>query len=426
MKTHVIVTAAFAAFAAVLAGCRSYKPAEPVDWTRKAHLKTPRVTLSSPEDAGRLALVGNPALNALRLKAAGAAAVAEETGWWEDPELDFDLMRIIDPADHPFLGGAGVAFTIPLSGVNKTAKKAAAAYSRAQAEKIKAAEKSLAADAVKTVLALRFNIEKTKTLEAFKNDPGVRRAVKSAERLFEAGEYTLVDLNGVKRQAHAREHMRIRLEDERTELENAFRTIAGLHPGTRIEIAFTVPERARSGIAPPDLISLTSHPAVKAALAELEHSEAELETEIRRQYPDLKIGPLAGNEEGKDRIGVIAGITLPLWNRNRKAIAEAESARDVTRLEAVNVWRRLALDADAAYLRAVRLLDHPPAPAGELKYAEKLLDAGEMSPLEYLTTREDILSQSLEGISWRADVAAAKAEISKFTVETSSNERQQQ
>lgn len=424
MKLRNLTAATLTAFAATIAGCKSYESAEPIDWARKAQLKEIVVRIHSPHDAALIAIVGNPDLNALRLKAAGAEKVAKETGWWEDPELDFDIMRIIDPADHPFLGGAGVAFTIPLSGVNKTAKKAAKAYSRAQAEKIKAAEKSLAADAVKTVIALSFNLEKTKTLEAYENDPGIKRAVRSAEKLFEAGEYTLVDLNGVKRQAHAREHKRIDLEDERTELENAFRTLAGLHPGTRIEVAFKVPTPSKADVVPPDPMTLTAHPAVKAALAELEHSEAELETEIRRQYPDLKIGPLVGNEEGKDRIGLTAGITLPLWNRNRKAIAEAESTRDVTRLEAVNVWRQLALDANAAYQRAVKLLDHPPAPAGETKYAEKLLDAGEMTPIEYLTTREDILSQSLEEISWRANVAAAKTEITKFTVENSSNERQ--
>ena len=105
------------AFAAALtAGCRSYE-ASPIDWGDEARSGVTNVVrISSVEDAAELALVGNRALNAMRLKAGASAKVAKETGWWEDPELDFDLMRIVNPSDNPFLGGGSIAFTIPLSG----------------------------------------------------------------------------------------------------------------------------------------------------------------------------------------------------------------------------------------------------------------------------------------------------------------------
>ena len=117
-----------AAIAAVLVtGCRSYEPA-PIDW--EAELKTGAtnaVGISSLEDAATLALVGNRELNAMRLKAAGSAKVAKESGWWEDPELDFDFMRIVNPSAHPFLGGASLAFSVPLSGALALDEKSAAA-----------------------------------------------------------------------------------------------------------------------------------------------------------------------------------------------------------------------------------------------------------------------------------------------------------
>lgn len=423
MKTENAVIFALAACAAALAGCRSYEPAAAPDWEEGARLRTPRVTFASPKDAARLALAGNPELNAMRLRCAGAANVAKETGWWEDPELDFDLLRIVEPSTHPFLGGAGMKFTIPLSGSNRTAAKAAEAYHLAQAEKIRAAEKTIAAEAEKAALAIHYNREKAKTVEAHEKDAGVKRATRSAERLHAAGECTLADLNSVKRAEHARRHLRMKLDEERQELENSLRSLAGLHPGTRIETAFSVAPPANGRVAAPDILSLTAHPAVKAALAELERSEAELETEIRRQYPDLKIGPLAGSEEGKGRIGVVAGVTLPLWNRNRKAIAEAEAARGEARLDALNTWRNLALEAGAAHAKIANLLKHRPAPPGETKCIERLLDAGEMTPVEYLSTREEILTLALEEISWEAAVAQARADAARFTVETISNER---
>ena len=42
------------------------------------------------------------------------------------------------------------------------------------------------------------------------------------------------------------------------------------------------------------------------------------------------------------------GTTVPLWNRNRKAIAEAEGKRDEERLTALQTWRGLVQEAAAA------------------------------------------------------------------------------
>ena len=144
-----------AAFAvASTAGCRSYE-ASPIDWKAEARSSVTNVIrISSLEDAAELALVGNRELNAMRLKAGGSAKVAKETGWWEDPELDFDLMRIVNPSDHPFLGGGSIAFTIPLSGALALDEKAAEAYAAADAADIRAAESDVAAEARKAAVRL--------------------------------------------------------------------------------------------------------------------------------------------------------------------------------------------------------------------------------------------------------------------------------
>ena len=407
-----------AALVAVLGGCKAYKPLERIDWDERVKSAKIKVRISSLEDAEKLALIGNTTLNQMRCEAAGADEVIKETGWWEDPELDFDILRIIESADHPFLGGANLKFTIPLSGVNKASKKAAEAYHEVELQKIKAQELDVAIEAKKTIIAIYYNQMKIKTLESYEKDAGIIRATKSAERLYKAGEYTLINLNSVKRQEHAREHERMELEDEKTELENKFRVLAGLHPKTHIKLSFSLPHDKDIKLKEIDILSLTSHPIVKTALAKLEHTELELKTEILKQYPELKIGPLAGNEEGKDRIGVVAGITLPLWNRNRKEIAEAEANRNEARLSAINIWKSLALESNAAFLKAEKLLNHPPAPVGESKYADRLLEAGEMTPIDYLSTRDEILKQSLDEISWRASIATSITELSKFTTET--------
>ncbi|MBQ5794406.1 MAG: hypothetical protein IIW14_00250, partial [Kiritimatiellae bacterium] len=76
--------------AGILCGCRSYEP-KPIDWNEEANAGvTNEVRIASLDDAVTLALIGNRELNALRLKSANSAKAAKESGWWEDPELDFD------------------------------------------------------------------------------------------------------------------------------------------------------------------------------------------------------------------------------------------------------------------------------------------------------------------------------------------------
>ena len=143
-------------------------------------------------------------------------------------------------------------------------------------------------------------------------------------------------------------------------------------------------------------------------------AEAALDAEIRRQYPDLKLGPAYANEEGLDRLGFTAGLTVPLWNRNRKNIAEATGVRDETRLKAIDAWRTCVCDAAAAHAALTHLLDHPAVPAAERRTVDALADAGELTPLDYLTVREEILEQQLAEADWRRDASCAKIELSKF------------
>ncbi|MBO7207454.1 MAG: hypothetical protein J6W10_07555, partial [Kiritimatiellae bacterium] len=98
--------------------------------------------------------------------------------------------------------------------------------------------------------------------------------------------------------------------------------------------------------------------------------------------------------------------------------AEAEANRNEARLSAINIWKSLALESNAAFVKAEKLLNHPPAPVGESKYADRLLEAGEMTPIDYLSTRDEILKQSLDEISWHASIATSITELSKYTTET--------
>ena len=150
----------------------------------------------------------------------------------------------------------------------------------------------------------------------------------------------------------------------------------------------------------------------------LDGGEAALEAEIRRQYPDLKLGPAYSREEGLDRFGLVAGIELPLWNRNRKGIAEAEGARNSARADAVSVWRELVEGAASARRNLARLLEHRAESAlKNAAEANELADAGELDALAFISVREEILDAELNEQEWKAGVCLAFEELEKYKVE---------
>ena len=405
------LTAFMAAFAS---GCRSYEP-KPIDWEAEARVGAKNeIGITSLEEATVIALIGNRNLNAMRLKAANSSKVAKETGWWEDPELDFDVMRIVNPGDHPFLGGGSLAFTIPLSGALKLDEKAAQAYAMADVVDIIASETDVSADAQKLAIRLDALHKRRKMLLDWSKDEQAQNARTNIEKLHDAGEIASSDLARVHRTMHALRHDIMENEKEIAATEIAFLRLCGLRPGTKINISL---DDAKN-ISMPDIkfnpLELVKHPKVSAALVRLGGTEHELHAEIRKQYPDLKLGPAYANEEGLDRFGFIAGISVPLWNRNRKGIAEAESRRDEARLTAIDTWYSLVCDAAEARANLIRLLEHPPVPTNEREQTEKLANAGELTPLEYLDIREEIIRFELAHADWKRDIALATAELANL------------
>ena len=403
--------------AGILCGCRSYEP-KPIDWNEEANAGvTNEVRIASLDDAVTLALIGNRELNALRLKSANSAKAAKESGWWEDPELDFDLMRIINPSEHPFLGGASIAFTIPLSGATAIAAKADELYAQADIAEIKAAERDTGAEVRHAAIRLAALRRRAALLSEHDSDERIVRARENVGKLHEAGEVSASELAGVQRQKHIRHHALMETELEIAETEIAFLRILGLRPGTKILLTLPLRDKPSMPSGADDPLELVRHPKVEAALARLGGTEKSLEAEIRRQYPDLKLGPAYANEEGLDRFGLIAGASIPLWNRNRKGIAEAEGARDEARRAAIDAWRSLVCDAATARVHLSNLLMHPPVPANEREQTDKLADAGELTPLDYLAVREQIFDLRLDELNWRRDVALAAAELQRFKID---------
>ena len=407
---------------AALVGCRAYEPS-PVDWTAEgeAWLKAGELKFASLDDVGRVAVVGNMELNKMRLKRASSEKAARATGWWDDPEADVDLLRVVNPTDNPIAGGVSLSLTIPLSGVKGLERKTAEAYSAADAADIIVAERETTVAARSAAVRFLSAGETVRTLRAFDSDPRIVSAWAAAKRLSAVGELSKTDAASARMRQHQRLHRLREVENEADAAEQTLRQLLGVAPDVKLTFARTdlrtsdsVVSNILEKVTPLDYVR---HPRVQAALSRLEGGEAALETEIRRQYPDLKIGPAYSREEGLDRLGIVAGVTLPLWNRNRKGIAEAEGTRDEAKQEAIRIWREVVQEAAAARRTLERLRNHPAMSAHDIGDADALFDAGEITPLDYLVVREALLDGELAEIAWRRDLRLAEENLGKYKME---------
>jgi outer membrane protein, heavy metal efflux system len=66
---------------------------------------------------------------------------------------------------------------------------------------------------------------------------------------------------------------------------------------------------------------------LRRSLAEYAVADSTLRLELARQYPDLHLGPGYSLDEGANKFTLGLSITLPIFNRNKGPIAEAEARR---------------------------------------------------------------------------------------------------
>lgn len=73
--------------------------------------------------------------------------------------------------------------------------------------------------------------------------------------------------------------------------------------------------------------ALLNRADVLGALADYDASQSALQLEFAKQYPDLHLGPGYAWDQGENKFTLGISLTLPVFNRNRGPIAEAEARR---------------------------------------------------------------------------------------------------
>lgn len=141
---------------------------------------------------------------------------------------------------------------------------------------------------------------------------------------------------------------------------------------------------------------------IHESLAAYAASEAALQLEIAKQYPDIELGPGYEFNEGDHGFALGFSLTLPLLNRNQGPIAEAEAARKQAAAQFLAVQAAgvaASEQALARYQSSLKEVAEARRVAGQSltrqRATEKAFDAGEADRLAVNGSRLQVLLSTI-------------------------------
>lgn len=367
----------------------------------------------------------NPTLAVARAQWAGAQGGIVTGAQRPNPSVNFSPGYDFNPAAGAispwFLGGS---FDLPIETAGKREKRMAQAQWAAEAarQNIFAAAWQVRAELRAALIELDSAQNRAQLVHA--QVAAQQRIVDLLEQRFNAGaatadEVSLARLALIKAQtdasatdralALARSHLSAALGMPSSALEG--RNFSAAEVSTTH--AFT-PEELAAARA----ISLQTRADVLSALANYQASQAALQLEIAKQYPDLHLGSGYLYDLGENKWNLSLGIELPIFNHNQGPIAEAEAARRVAAAQLLAIQSRViaqldnAAAANAAATGAVGDLQKADAELREhLDRVRAQAEAGAVDQLEYQTAQLDRGASQLALLDAQTQAAVAAGQL---------------
>jgi outer membrane protein TolC len=153
-------------------------------------------------------------------------------------------------------------------------------------------------------------------------------------------------------------------------------------------------------------------------MASYEASQAALQLEIAKQYPDVNLGSGYEYDLGENKWSLSLGVDLPIFNHNEGPIAEAAAARATAGAQVLAVQAHIIAQIDAATAArdaAAGLLDDLIREDAELqKHLDQVgaqMNAGAGDQLDLLMAQIDLGANQLARIDAQAQAAAASGQL---------------
>ncbi|MBP7794865.1 MAG: TolC family protein [Candidatus Saccharicenans sp.] len=192
----------------------------------------------------------------------------------------------------------------------------------------------------------------------------------------------------------------------------------GLSPETleMAKISFDDLEKVATDISAGELRrqALTNRADILSSLSEYAAAEASLHLEIARQYPDITLGPSYQLDQTDNKWTIGLSFELPIFNRNRGPIAEAQARRREKAASFLELQATVISDLEKSIqnvraagqkvLLSDELLQHLEA---QKAVASRKLQVGEISKYDFLNLNLELTATSLARLETLAEAQQA-------------------
>lgn len=391
--------------ATALAACATYAPA-PVDLGEHARVFAARLpdleavrafaraafAVDAPSDAidlatgKRIALWFHPELRQLRAEAGVARATADHAGLLPDPYLQGSVANKLGN-ENPWLVTSAFGLTLPLSGQLARAQDLAEAQAGRALLHVLVREVQVQDELELAWVRWSARVQHVALLEELRTD--LDGLAELAERLGAADEIAKAEARAFRLEAVERSAQLLAARAECDEARAEVDALMGMPPGNDLPLRPVDGVQDRSPGAGERDTGLLNGPAVAVLQRDHEVRERDLELQVSKQWPMLTLGPGVEEEDATNRPVINFLLPLPLWNRNRQAIAQAEAAREAA-ATALRIGCERALQAhhravqrEAAARERLRMVDETLLPlcASQIADVRRQAELGHLDPL---------------------------------------------
>jgi len=370
-----------------------------------------------------VALVFNPDLRLARLEANVTRATAAHAGLWHDPVLGVDVERIVSGAGgaNPWVLGSTLGITIPISGRLEAEKARAGAALAAELDRV--AAKEWATRAALRELWVEWSAQGLRTGVAGELVARLRDVAALANKQEQAGSMSRVDARLFRVELAGREADLVASTARVKELELQLRAMMGIAPAADVMLvpAVTFAPRVTDGEELERVLE-RANPELEAVRSEYEVAERSLRAEVRKQYPDLTIGPGYGTDQGDERVLLGLSLPIPLWNRNQQGVAQASAQREVARGRFESTYEHLASRLAIALIRFEAgksqraMVESSVVPLADEQEADvwRVAELGRVDPLLLLESLKTLHNAKLRLIDARSSEAIGAIRVDEL------------
>lgn len=425
MKFHrVSIALVVACFATGMNGCTSYQarpiePAATADQFMARSLEDARLQTYlrehdvPPSRIGWglnaltwVALFYQPELDVARSKWNIAKAAAITAGARPNPTLDITNQYNVDATTGVSPWTLGPTLALPLETAGKRHARILEAQHRAEAARLELADEAWKVRSQVRNALLRL-YPTTSLIEEAQRDEA--QLVDVLEHRFREGEASRLDLLQAQLALHQFTLDTQESRKQRAEYRAGLATALGL-PAQALDDA-PISFDAFKVLPPADAIpirkarrwALLNRPDVRRALADYRATEAALQGDVAKQYPDVTLGPGVEWDAGQMKWGLGLSLTLPIFNRNQGPIAEARARREEAAAQFFAVQARAIGEIDqtlAGYQQVVAKLATANALLADQRKAatsaQAFYDAGQTDSVDLLTARVELAKAQLD------------------------------